>query len=64
MRVFASFCKKKRLFFFEKKNQKTFILCLGDRPADEALLPAVLKGWSNMGGSALFSTVRTIETYM
>jgi hypothetical protein len=26
MRVFASFCKKKRLlFFFEKKNQKTFV---------------------------------------
>jgi len=25
MKVFASFFKKKRLFFFEKKNQKTFI---------------------------------------
>jgi len=25
MKVFASFFKKKTLFFFEKKNQKTFI---------------------------------------
>ena len=25
MKVFASFSKKKGLFFFEKKNQKTFI---------------------------------------
>jgi len=24
IKVFASFFKKKRLFFFEKKNQKTF----------------------------------------
>jgi hypothetical protein len=24
MRVFASFCKKKRLFFFEKKKPKNF----------------------------------------
>ena len=28
MKVFASFFKKKRLFFFEKKNQKTFIRLL------------------------------------
>jgi hypothetical protein len=29
MEVFASFFKKKRLFFFEKKNQKTFFRLSG-----------------------------------
>jgi hypothetical protein len=33
--VFASFFKKKRLFFFEKKNQKTFISFLKPPPCPE-----------------------------
>jgi hypothetical protein len=42
MRVFASFCKKKRLFFFEKKNQKTFILLTEDRRLAQAPHPSRL----------------------